>query len=752
MKRISTVLGTLCVLFAIAASASESWILDIPVRGIANQETGKVRLVMGLDAAPAGSQLVVNGATTVNLGSSAMVSGDSVSFSAGNGNEVVIVYQPLSNFGADFCAGGAAIEKMIPMRFVGAQDIVDYRITSYIVAAPMAECSQVSKHTGDTPANVQIVGDGVAPPLSATFKGRNTFDVVIVLDKSGSMADNPPGANGPPSKADILKSAVQGFVSQWEMVDAPPGGGPEWSHDRLGLVFFDSTAASQTLAGADPPANFFLQRGGANAWDTVINKTNTLAPGSSTSIGAGINEGMQQWKTDPKSDLSMVVLTDGMQNTAPLIQATGSGFLGLTPVAGLPQELRQRFIPIQTIGFGTPAQIDEDLLRNIAVETSGVSYIAVNSTTMFDVFGMTLVALLKGNTASIATRHSDIITGPGPTAPRSVLVDDSAQRVVFSLQWAPPLQNVLDLEVFKPGSSLVATPTASKKQPQIALQSFDHPAIGTWNVRVKRTPDNHIVPIPYSLNVFFLEKHLDYQLSFDQIHAVTGNTLGIRALVAWDGQPLTGLPDGSIRVRISRPSAALGTILHDTSRRVPTGTTTTPSGDIQTPLDVKLASFNGQSLLSQIAPVDVAVIPLHELGNGVYAATFDQTTIPGTYGFDAFLDWDTRLTGRIHREERIEEGVGIKADPVQTTVTTVQVSPGVWTVTVTPRDSFGNFLGPGYAPVIRARLRSEVGSITEVPVDARQTGDYVFTVRGTALPPSVIVFIDGVVIGGPRGT
>lgn len=37
---------------------SASWILDIPVRGIANQETGKVRLVMGLNAAPAGSQLV----------------------------------------------------------------------------------------------------------------------------------------------------------------------------------------------------------------------------------------------------------------------------------------------------------------------------------------------------------------------------------------------------------------------------------------------------------------------------------------------------------------------------------------------------------------------------------------------------------------------------------------------------------------------------------------------------------------------
>ena len=114
---------------------------------------------------------------------------------------------------------------------------------------------------------------------------------------------------------------------------------------------------------------------------------------------------MQQWKNDPKNDLSLIVFTDGMQNTAPLITPTGSGFLGLDPVAGFPQELRKRFVPIQTIAFGQPAQVDEDLLRNISYETSGVSYISTNATTVFTVFGSTLVALLKGNTVSLATNR-----------------------------------------------------------------------------------------------------------------------------------------------------------------------------------------------------------------------------------------------------------------------------------------------------------------------------------------------------------
>jgi len=734
-------------LFAASAFASESWILDVPLRGIANQETGEVRMLMDLNAAPAGAQLVVNGTTTINLGSSATVNGDFVSFTAGTGNQVVIVYKPLSNFGADFCAGGAAVEKQIPLRFVGAQDIVSWRMSSYAVAAPNVECSQVSKHVGDAPAFVQAVGDGVAPALSATFKGRTPYDVVLVLDKSGSMADLPPGATVGPVKADILKSAVQGFVSQWEQIDAPVPGGKDDSLDRLGIVFFDSSASAQTLAGADPPANFFLQRGGASAWDTVINKANTLAPGSSTSIGAGVNEGMSQWKSDPKNDLSLVVVTDGMQNTAPLITPAGSGFLGLTPVAGLPQELRKRFIPIQTIGFGTPAQVDEDLLRNMSLETAGVSYISINSTTMFDVFGMTLVALLKGNTASIGTRTIDTMTGKGPTAPQGVLVDRSVERVVFSLQWAPPLRNALDLEVFKPGTTTVAAPTSSKKHQQIALQSFDNPALGTWNVRVKRGLDQRAEPVPYTLNVFFKERRLDYQFSFDNVHAVTGDPLGIRALVSWDGKPLTGLPDGAIRIRIQRPQEGLGTILHNTRREVSSGPIKTATGDIQSPLDQKLASFKGQSLLERIMPRDVATIALKEVGKGIYAGSFDQTAIPGTYAFEAILDWDMERTGHVRREERLEENVGVKADPAKTTVDIAQLQPAVWTVTVTPRDRFGNYLGPGFAPVIKARLRSEIGSITEVPVDRNQVGTYVFTVRGAATKPAVVVTVDGVIIG-----
>ncbi|HEX3580791.1 MAG TPA: vWA domain-containing protein [Thermoanaerobaculia bacterium] len=749
-RRFSLLPAVLSLVMAAPLIADEAWLLDIPVRGNAQQETGEVRMFLDLSAAPSGSQIVINGSTTLALGQTAAVGGDSATYELVSGNTVRVVYKPLSNFSGDFCQGAAAVEKQVPIRFVGAQDVVAYRVSTYVVAAPNAECSQVSKHTGDTPATITPQADGVAPALNAIYKGRNDFDVVLVLDKSGSMADNPPGSAVPPSKADILKSAVQGFVSQWEQVDAQCSGcTSDYSPDRLGLVFFDSTAAAQTLPGADPPANFFLQRGGSNAWDAVINQANTLTPGSSTSIGAGINSAMQQWKNDPRNDLSLVVITDGMQNTAPLIAPTASGFLGLTPVAGFDQELRKRFVPIQTIAFGQPAQIDEDLLRNISLETSGNSYLSVNAITLFTTFGQTLVALLKGNTVSLAENREKTYTGQVPAAPVPVVIDRSAQRVVYSVQWAPPLVNALDLDVYAPGSSTPATPTSTKKHGQISIQSFDmvNRPIGNWSVAVKRGAKG-AEAVPYSLNVFVSERHLDYQFTLSNLHAAAGDALGIRVVIDWDGKPLTGLPDGAISVRIQAPPEGLGTLLFQTKRPVPTGMTITPAGDILTPVDAKLASFRGMSLLERITPRDVITIPLKEVGNGVYAATFSDTKVPGTYAFNAVLDWSNERNGHVHREERLEENLKVKPDPIRSLIDLTSPSAGTFIAKVTPRDAFDNYLGPGYGSRVRAIVRG--GKLrTEVAQDLDQIGTYSVTIvevpPGTK--PQVEWIVDGVVLG-----
>src|SRR6267378_4358099 len=60
MKRTNRFLGILFCLgvavLAVPASADESFTLNIPVRGDASQETGEVRVILGLDSPPAGGE------------------------------------------------------------------------------------------------------------------------------------------------------------------------------------------------------------------------------------------------------------------------------------------------------------------------------------------------------------------------------------------------------------------------------------------------------------------------------------------------------------------------------------------------------------------------------------------------------------------------------------------------------------------------------------------------------------------------
>jgi hypothetical protein len=757
MKRTTAaVVMFLCALFAlqsIPASASESFTLNIPLRGNPQQETGEVRITLTLNAAPAGSQLVVNGNVTLNLGDTQTVAGDSVAYAAAGGNDVRITYKPLSNFSGDFCTGGGATEKNVPMRFVGAQDVTEYRMSTYIVAAPLIDCSVVYKHTGDTPATLIPVADGVAPALMAANRGRHPIDLVLVLDKSGSMADFAPGTGASPdqpSKATILKSALATFVSEWREVDQPTDDGGEWSHDRIGVVFFDGGVAPQMLAGADAPGNFFVQRGASipGPWKAVTDSINALTPGGSTSIGGGINEAMKQWKIDPAHDLSVILVTDGIQNTAPLVQPAPSGFLGLPPISGFPEELRKRLVPIQTIGFGEPAAVDETLMKNISLETAGVSYKPIAAVPLYDDLGLTLIQLLKGNTASMAFIHHDTMSGSGPSAPQPLTVDRSVQRMVVTVQWAPPLREALDLAVFRPDGS-AAAPHSAEKTMQSSIQTFNIKPddIGPWTVRVKRGRNKSAESVPYTLNTIFLERHLDYRLSVEPARAMTGDKLTVRAVVAWDGKPLNALPAGALRVRIQRPAESLGTILHDARfNDRSSGTTSTPAGDKLTPYDRKVAALTRDGLSKRITPADFMTIELKGRGHGVYEGSFDQTSIAGSYGFEMMLDWNDQRTAHVHRVERLEEVVRVKADPANSVVTMTRVDPRTVTIAVTPRDTFGNFLGPRYASIVKAKLNGE-GRLTG-PVDRDQTGTYVFTAAGVPnnRSPDVAITVDGVPI------
>src|SRR5881628_17314 len=135
------VLSILFLHAAVPLLADEAFKIHVKQRGIANQEVGQVRVLLELAAAPAGATLKVAGQVLALDDPLKNIGGDLFRLTSATGNAVAVIYIPRSNFGADFCTGAGAVEKNVLVDF-GPQDIVAYRIASYVVGAPSAECSK----------------------------------------------------------------------------------------------------------------------------------------------------------------------------------------------------------------------------------------------------------------------------------------------------------------------------------------------------------------------------------------------------------------------------------------------------------------------------------------------------------------------------------------------------------------------------------------------------------------------------------
>ena len=415
MKR--TTLLLFCFAFATAVLGDESFTLNIPPRFNAQQEIGEVRILLTVSAATAGAQLLVNGTSTINLGSTSTVAGDSVTFEAAAGNAVRIVYRPLSNFTGNFCAGNVTMEKNIPLRFIGAQDIVSYRMSTYIVGAPSRNARKYrSGRTTSRPrfcrpvtASHPISTRSTKAGCSSTWWSCSTSPAAWPACRRARSRDRRKRRSSAPPRPRSSRSGVRSTRTR------------KASTSRR-------TASASSSSTPSPPRNrspaairrklFRAARdrrpGPGHQWNAVESNINTLTPGSATSVGGGINSAMSQWVADADNDLYLLVVTDGIQNTAPLLAPTPAGFLGLDPVSGLDPELRKRFIPIQSIGFGIAVRRRCRSPDRIALETSGVNFISVDAMTAFASFGQSLVAILKGNTASLAMQRQESLTGAGP--------------------------------------------------------------------------------------------------------------------------------------------------------------------------------------------------------------------------------------------------------------------------------------------------------------------------------------------------
>ena len=621
------------------------------------------------------------------------------------------------------------------------------------------------------PAKVFIdSGVGACPAKKPT-------DVIVLLDHSGSMT-GPASTGAVVSRITVLNNSMLSFFNLWKEPGPPPQFDPL---DQAGAVFFSSSSLPQTFGSFLVP---FTATPGTNLNLTnLINASTThvIIGDPATAMGPGLQSAFDGFGAT-SNYRQIVLFTDGQQNVPPCVKpstAVADPRCNLTggPIADSyvlnNVELRAHAVPIHAIGTGSASGTPyEVLLRRISLDTGGQPFFTVSGSDVEVGFLQALVNIFRGNTLGlVAYREATIAKGAG-TTDQKFLINRSARRLAFLLSWdaenpADQVPGALTMDVFPPGSAVpiaashnVDTNSHHIRGITIPIPSGPTAHEGEWTLRVKEnlTGASQI----YHAAAFVDESKLEYSLGAIQSDYSTGTPIRLQALVTQDGVPVKNL--STVTTAVTRPRTPLGTFMHN-QQITPADLQNNPPGQpadgFNNNFDRKLFRLvTNPALQPLFDPIrDPQSVQLFDDGlaahgdalpsDGVYSALYSNTKFPGQYVFDFSVAGNTALLGNFSRTEKSIALVRVNnPDPNKSEVSVDPTfTAGQYLITVVPADTFGNFLGPGFANEINISV-SGGGAIAGPIVDTREDGTYTTNLTGvpSGANPIVTVTVSGKVI------
>lgn len=199
-------------------------------------------------------------------------------------------------------------------------------------------------------AKPQIIGPAVVQQKSAR-------DLLIAVDLSGSMSveDFTTIDNLKINRLVAVKHVLTEFVN-------------ERQKDRLGLIVFGDAPYLQAPLSES-----------IDTWLTLLNETQIGMAGQSTAFGDAIGLSISVFNNSKTKNKVLIVLTDG-NDTASKVPPVEAAKIAAS-----------ENIKIYTIAIGDPSAVGEDkvdikVLQDIAIETGGKSYQAINRQELKNVY------------------------------------------------------------------------------------------------------------------------------------------------------------------------------------------------------------------------------------------------------------------------------------------------------------------------------------------------------------------------------
>jgi len=556
--------------------------------------------------------------------------------------------------------------------------VVDLDVASGSTGAGLFDASGqvVGVMSTGTPCNIAFfptagvltdVGNQVNDPIGA--------DVMIVFDRSGSMSLD---AGTGRSKIDEARDAASLFV---QLVQGDGG-------SQLGLVSF-STAASNPVDFALQPVNDVNKSAltGPAPFNSGI--IGGLVVDGATSIGGGLDAARAQMPVALSNVRSMLLLTDGLQNTPPLI----------ADVAGLDG------INISAIGFGEASSLDGALLTQLSEAHNGLYMRAGDGLDLKKYFSLAFGNIFASG--ALLDPAGQLKAGEKESKPIRFHVCGE-KTITIVVGWDKP-GSTLALTVTAPGGATITAASTGVGHAtgrtwaflRIKLP-FGNEANGTWSVTVSRVGGP--LQLPTALHYF--------------VNVIAG---GGAKLTRWPGHDLyftgdvvnpvvrlaggAGMPRNTkVVLTVRRPTASAGTILTQARRAQPPAK---QKGDVlpgrQTTM-LALEKASGKPLIdySELRyelSNDPAHTNIRARSSGLFGTVLrDFLNVEGTYTFHAVASFGGDCIGTREMTWSAEVEIGIdqaKSD--------VKIAPGAARpdkkqaiiVTVVPRDSYGNHVGPG---------------------------------------------------------
>jgi hypothetical protein len=560
-----------------------------------------------------------------------------------------------------------------------------------------------------------IIPDAAAPPGPPP----PSRDVMIVFDRSGSMSL--PAGTGNTKLVEADQAAAL-FVS---LVRTDMS-------NRVGLVSF-STAASSPVDFAIAPATLANRTAlvGPSPYTTGI--VGSLIADGATTIGGGLQAAHAQFPAPGANPRSILLLTDGLQNTPPMIGDVAGSIGG---------------IDVDVVGFGTEASLDGALLAQLAETHHGLYHRAGDPLSLRKFFALAFGDIFE--TGILMDPEFVLPKGRPSSAPIPFSVCGEEMATVVC-GWSDATAD-LRIVVKTPGDTAVdaATPgvTAASGTTWAFLRiPLPHAGErdGTWAIEIARPGGGGEFPPPSPEVRFFVSviatggpRLARYPQAVQRYY--TGDPINPMAALGYLGGRAGVVKGAGVTMTVSRPDASVGTILS----RAKLGPPSTIAADTIPARQATLVTLEAQSGKPVVGYTEMTFEMFddaaHNHGSFEESGVFgnpqaDLLKTEGNYTFHAVATYGGACIGTRETSWSLNVVVGI--DPTTTTVTTTTTGTKpdgtrTGTVTVTPHDKYGNALGPGAG----SGFTVTPGGGTTVAGTATDNGDGSYTIPVTWNPAS----------------